>query len=452
MNVRHRSMRSLACTSGAMAAVLLGGAASTAFAAASLTPLGIYSVANGVSGDGSVVVGNSLFGSGYEAFRWTSAGGMVGIGKPPGDHSSYARGINGDGSVVVGGSDYVVDDDNLGFRAFRWTAAGGMQDLGYLPGGAIQSVALGVSADGSVIVGSSESASGYQAFRWTAAGGMQGLGDLPGGWFQSEANGASGDGSVIVGYGTAVSNNSEAFRWTSAGGIVGLGVLPGDLQSEANGVSADGSVVVGNSNSGCTDGCVGQAFRWTSGGMVGLGVLPGMMNSRAWGVSGDGSVVVGWSESNSGHQAFRWTADGGIRALWDVLLSHGVDPAADGWSTLEFAKAISADGNTIVGDGVRNGVTEAFVAILDEPLMGDTNDDGIVDLNDLNNVRNNFGATGAGLLGDTNHDDIVDLDDLNAVRNNFGASGNAQPVPEPSTIAIVSVALLGLGMTSRRRV
>ena len=63
MNVRHRSMHSLVCTSGAMAAVLLGGAVSTAFAAASLTPLGdlpggeFSSGANGVSADGSVVVG-----------------------------------------------------------------------------------------------------------------------------------------------------------------------------------------------------------------------------------------------------------------------------------------------------------------------------------------------------------------------------------------------------------
>ena len=36
------------------------------------------SVANGVSADGSVVVGRGDFGSGFEAFRWTSEGGSVG--------------------------------------------------------------------------------------------------------------------------------------------------------------------------------------------------------------------------------------------------------------------------------------------------------------------------------------------------------------------------------------
>jgi probable HAF family extracellular repeat protein len=356
--------------------MLVGGAVSTAFAAASLKPLGDLpgdpsSIANGISGDGSVVVGTSG-GYGGQAFRWTASGGMVGLGTPPGDFYSYARAVNGDGSVVVGGSDYAADDGSEIYRiqAARWTAAGGMQGLGYLPGGGASSVALGVSGDGSVTVGSSDSASGDQAFRWTAAGGMQGLGDLPGGGFSSGATGVSADGSVIVGYGAAASFNSEAFRWTSAGGMVGLGFLPGDLESQAYGVSADGSIVVGTSSS--MSGV--HIFRWTSAdGMVDLGNLPGGFNP--WGFSADGSVVVGYETQGVGpsYTALYWTPDGGMRTLWDVLLSHGVDPAADGWSALQFAKATSANGNTIVGDGIRNGHSEAFVAVISvvpEPSHG----------------------------------------------------------------------------------
>ena len=52
--------------------------------------------------------------------------------------------------------------------------------LGDLPGGLSLSDARGVSADGSVVVGTSVSASGFEAFRWTQAGGMVGLGFLPG--------------------------------------------------------------------------------------------------------------------------------------------------------------------------------------------------------------------------------------------------------------------------------
>jgi len=57
-------------------------------------------------------------------------------------------------------------------------------------------------------------------------------------------------------------------------------------------------------------------------------------------------------------------------------------------------------------------------------VPGDTNGDGRVDLVDLNNVRNFFGAVGAGVTGDTNGDGRVDLVDLNAVRNHFGAGGS----------------------------
>ena len=59
-----------------------------------------------------------------------------------------------------------------------------------------------------------------------------------------------------------------------------------------------------------------------------------------------------------------------MKRLWDVLLVQGVDPAANGWTKLEAASGISADGNTIVGWGTRNGNTEAFVALIPEPAAG----------------------------------------------------------------------------------
>ncbi len=80
-----------------------------------------------------------------------------------------------------------------------------------------------------------------------------------------------------------------------------------------------------------------------------------------------------------------------------------------------------------------------FAVIVD--ILGDTNADGRVDLEDLNNVRNNFGMMSMPILGDTDDDNDVDLGDLNNVRNNFGASSSPlQSVPEPS-----SGMLVGLG-------
>ncbi len=90
-----------------------------------------------------------------------------------------------------------------------------------------------------------------------------------------------------------------------------------------------------------------------------------------------------------------------------------------------------------------------FIGDFPDPSQpGDTDGDRDVDLLDLNNVRNNFGAA-TPPIGDTDGDDDVDLEDLNAVRNNFGA-GPVQPVPEPSTAALL---LCGLGaMIALRRI
>jgi probable HAF family extracellular repeat protein len=95
-----------------------------------------------------------------------------------------------------------------------------------------------------------------------------GLGDLPGGQVRSNAQAVSADGSVVVGYSSTASGD-EAYRWTASDGMVGLGHLTGYANSYSDAVSADGSVVVGR---GETPGSL--ACRWTAGsGMVSLGGL-----------------------------------------------------------------------------------------------------------------------------------------------------------------------------------
>jgi len=316
------------------------------------------SVADGVSADGSTVVGNSKSTSGTEAFLWTLASGMVGLGDlAGGSFYSVAFNVSADGSTVVGQS-----FSASGPEAFCWTSASGMVGLGGC-------AAYGVSADGSTIVGEGGFASGMEAFRWTSASGMIGLGDLPGGIVSSRAFDVSADGSTVVGVGHSgwyyPSGSGEAFCWTPATGMVGLGRLPGgSLVSYALGISADGSTVVGSSGSGSGY----EAFRWTSdGGMVGLGDLPGgSFSSSASDVSADGSIVVGRSESALGDEAFIWDNANGIKSLRDVLVNdYGLD--LTGW-TLSYAKGISDDGLTIAGYGINpNGYTEAWIATIPEP-------------------------------------------------------------------------------------
>ena len=82
---------------------------------------------------------------------------MVGLGDLPGGaFASWALSTSSDGSVVVGTS-LSQDTSNgsvpEGWEAFRWTPDGGMVGLGDLPGFIFYSSAHDVSADGSVVAG-----------------------------------------------------------------------------------------------------------------------------------------------------------------------------------------------------------------------------------------------------------------------------------------------------------
>jgi len=249
-----------------------------------------------------------------------------------GTENSRALGVSPDGSVVIGYA-------SLGTSrvAMRWSN-GQALSLGHLPGGSVDSLARAVSANGVILGRSSSAASGadlFEATRWYD-GTVAGLGDLPGGLFYSEAWDVSDDGSTEVGRATSASG-AEAFRWQN-GVMQGLGDLPGGVfSSSAHAVSASGSIVVGKASSAAGT----EAFRWENGLMSPLGFLPGVTHhSEALAVSADGQVIVGMSSAGYGQTtAFRWQ-DG-------VMTSLGYLPGGEGPS---IARAVSADGSVIVGD------------------------------------------------------------------------------------------------------
>ncbi|MEY2498789.1 MAG: hypothetical protein QOD12_2345 [Verrucomicrobiota bacterium] len=169
----------------------------------------------------------------------------IDLGLFPKGTLSSANGVSANGSVVVGYTVGRDPDPSFKFdvyQAFRWTQATGMVGLGWLDTQNKFSQAFGVSADGSVIVGLDSA----QAFRWTEATGMVGLGKGPGA-LASVAKAISADNSTIIGFNTynAQNDNNRGFRWRAGEGFVDLGVLPGDQYSEANAVSADGGTIVG---------------------------------------------------------------------------------------------------------------------------------------------------------------------------------------------------------------
>jgi uncharacterized membrane protein len=298
-----------------------------------------------VSADGRFVAGNNTFPTAH-AFRWTSTGGTQLLGSVPMGINSHARGVSADGSIVVGSG--VTELFGVSSRAFRWTEATGMQMLP-APSGFGDVYGQAVSGDGSVIVGHSPTVS-PTALRWDASG-VQVLPPLQNGWAAPYA--VSGDGSRIVGI-----SNSRAVYWDASGSVHDVGMLPGSISSEFSGASWDGSVLVGEAT---TPTFQRVPYYWTAAsGMVPL-PMPGS-DGQVNAVSGDGNYFVGTYYSG-GRRAAIWTPDRQFHPLDDYLASLGVN--VSGWNLIE-ANAISADGRTIVGRG-RNGNQWGFVAVIPSP-------------------------------------------------------------------------------------
>jgi probable HAF family extracellular repeat protein len=280
-------------------------------AAAGIKPL--YSATTGgiaykVSSSGNVAVGrdDSL---GARAFRdqvspnqFAYLGGLNPSGSPANQGRSWS--VSGDGAVVVGS--VASPASSAGEQAFRWTSATGLVGLGFLGsinnnGISYLSEARDVSGDGSVIVGFSSSAAGQSAFRYTAATGMTDLGRFSGDASNYRANAISTDGGVIVG----ASQERGAFIWTQAAGLQALANL--SSAATALDVSASGSVIVGSDKLG-TDLYTSAVF-WRGGVEFklkdyllsqGNTTVSGWDLRLATGVSDDGLTIVGTGIDPSG--------------------------------------------------------------------------------------------------------------------------------------------------------
>jgi probable HAF family extracellular repeat protein len=190
-----------------------------------VTPLGTLRTDNsgnskalGISDNGLFIVGEAENNDNVNhAFRWTTEGGMQDLGGLQTGYSSSAKAISSDGSVVVG---LANTSDN--YRAFRWTQGGTMESLGTLEGGHF-SKANALSKDGSIIVGESATDDQNRGFVWTEQTQMitveewlRNSGVSVSHDFTQNATGISADGTVIVG----TTEYSSAYIARSGSGIV----------------------------------------------------------------------------------------------------------------------------------------------------------------------------------------------------------------------------------------
>jgi len=136
-----------------------------------------------------------------------------------GGNQSIAHGVSGDGSVVVGYAENGNAADRI--EAFRWdTITDTLTGLGVLNGGS-SSIAYGVSGDGSVVVGwARNGAAGnrYEAFIWDQQNGTRSIQDVLtddyglvlNEWRLTLARGISNDGLTICGFGDNPDGNTSS--------------------------------------------------------------------------------------------------------------------------------------------------------------------------------------------------------------------------------------------------
>jgi uncharacterized membrane protein len=301
----------------------------------------------------------------------------------PDGYRSFPNALSADGTTVIGVANR-MDFPSPTSLAFRWSRDTGIENLGNLPGGQGNSSAADVSADGSVVVGSSGPDLGRLGFRWTRATGMQPVGEAevgksefglaavsddgltisgthiegnatafysrdglplqPIGLFEVDA--MSGNGRVVLG--RTISAPYDVISWTQETGPVGLGIL-----GNPTGVSFDGSIVVGN-----LFGIIPQAFRWTAD----IGFVSLEPFSQVEGLSGDGSLAVGQLDN----QAVVWDSLGHRTSVRELLTNQGLDVTS--WH-FNDALDVSYNGRTIIGfgDDLEAGIGGIWIARIPEP-------------------------------------------------------------------------------------
>jgi probable HAF family extracellular repeat protein len=278
--------------------------------------------ADGVSRDGHTIVGWARDSSRIQqaaiwtgGTEWRLLGTFAGSAGPCDTSLSQATDVSSNGQVVVG----FAWNGCAGAHAFRWQESG-MVDLGSTVQGR-SSRALGVSADGKVVVGDQTRADGFnQGARWVD--GRQELISGPEGPAGS-AQAANHDGSIVVGRVCVPASgrvgDQSAWIWKAQGGTTCLPaprrlVSPGPaIIVEASATSDDGQIVGGSQNVGGS--ADSNAVIWIGGQAAYLKEFlqaNGVANAfSTWvntgtitGVSPDGRVLVGWGAARLGFRGY----------------------------------------------------------------------------------------------------------------------------------------------------
>ena len=183
-------------------------------AATGMQVLSTDAEATGVSADGSTVCGTkgAPGGGGWRAFRWTEGSGLVTLR----NDISYGNDISADGSTVIGSF-----NEGFGNRPFVWSATTGARTLP-VPNESHNTFgdAVKITGDGTKAFGTSTFPGAFgQPARWTLNPDPYDRIDPTVNMNSPDVTGISADGSVVAG--TTLSHDGRApWYWTALSGLV----------------------------------------------------------------------------------------------------------------------------------------------------------------------------------------------------------------------------------------
>ena len=301
--------------------------------------IGTPTISNG-SLEKGVLIGSSEYcfkspGSGFscdwmtrEPFIWTEAAGMVvfdHLSDLPAATSYYPQLVSDDGATVVGTFSVAA-----GFGGyFRWTKAGGITRLGE-PSGTDSGMPEHMSRDGRIVTGMAKIAKGggpqddvgHQPFLWTVADGYRALSSFETWPAGAELMGLSEDGSVLVGQTTELPK--QAFRWSPTTGVEQLGTLSGLSSCTVDRISADATTIFGSCQNWPDP---GTTFVWSEG----SGIAPVQQGTTAcqmypYALSDNGASAFGTAAcgATQARAAIRWSAATGVVPLPAPATGHGI--------------------------------------------------------------------------------------------------------------------------------
>ena len=250
----------------------------------------------------------------------------------------------------------------------------------------------------------------WNAFVWSAQTGFNDLGlinDL-----QSTALDINDKGDVVGHTGnTPIGSNTRAFLYESDGKLTVFDPIPGGVTSVAVQINEEQEVI--GSGRIVVDGItIFKPFSWKKGDFTLLTTLPDLDSGVTIGMCTSG-IIAGTCRSPIISRLSRpclWW-EGAIFDLYEMVVQS---PSVN----VPLIKDIAENGQILLrGDNIHNEFTGLVISPI-KPLVGDTNCDNAVDVDDLLSVINSWGKC-AECPADLNEDSSVDSLDLVIVITNW---------------------------------